>query len=59
LKVYEGSFSAGINGSPYVNKDLIGKSFRISGSKLETTNYFTIDYDRSLFEKDYEVKESA
>ena len=45
VKVYESNFNAGINGKPYVNKDLVGKSFKISGTKLETTNYFVIEYD--------------
>jgi len=57
--VYESSFNAGINGTPYINKDNIGKSFKISGSKMETTNYFTIEYDKNSFEKDYEVIEST
>lgn len=57
-KVYESSYNAGINGTPYVNKDLVGKSFRISGSKLETTNYFTVDYDKNRFEETYRVIES-
>jgi hypothetical protein len=52
-KVYESSFNAGINGTPYINTDLIGKSFKISGSKLETTNYFTVDYDKGKFNTDF------
>jgi len=47
--VYEGSYNAGINGLTYTNENLDGKSFKISGSKLETTPYFLEDYDINTF----------
>lgn len=58
IKVYEGSFNAGINGLTYTNENLEGKSFKISGSKLETTPYFLEDYDPNTFETNYRTEES-
>ena len=37
---------------------MVGKSFKISGTKLETTNYFEIEYDASRFNELYDIIES-
>lgn len=42
----------------FTNEHLDGKSFKISGSKLETTNYFEEDYDNNTFETNYRIEES-
>jgi hypothetical protein len=57
--MYEGSFAGGINGELLINKNNLGKSFKIFGSHLDSTNYFIDNFeDAQSFNLDYDITES-